>query len=92
MELVKSRGGSDDDDKASYWDLLPFEVQERIVKESEVMPDMDKAREKAQQWEQVHNKLPRCHRHVTVGIFSFFSTVRQGDLVSLSLFFHRAGV
>ena len=44
VELVKSRGGSDDDDKASYWDLLPFHVQERIVKKSEVMEDMDKAR------------------------------------------------
>ena len=72
MEL-KSRGGSKDAHDASYWDLLPFKVQERIVKESEVMEDMDKAREKAQQWQQVHNelhKLPLCHCHGTVkGLF-----------------------
>ena len=36
------------------------------------MEDMEKAREKARQWEQVHKellKLPRCHRHGTVGFF-----------------------
>ena len=56
VELAKRRRGSCDDVDASYWDLLPYELQERIVKESEIMEDMEKAREKARQWEQVHRE------------------------------------
>ena len=42
--LAKRRRGTREDADASYWDLLPYEIQERIVKESEIMEDMEKAR------------------------------------------------
>ena len=69
------------------------------MKESELMEDMEKAREKARRWEQVHvelMKLPKCHRHGTVGFSSsgafllFLSViVHQADF--RSLFFYSLG-
>ena len=66
MELAKGQGGGNNDDKVSYWYILPPKLQEIIVDKSTVLQVMEKAREKAQQWQIVHeelNKLPRCHRH-----------------------------
>ena len=86
VALAKRRRGTREDADASYWDLLPYEIQERIVKESEVMEDMEKGREKARRWAPVHEemmKLPRCHRHGTVRVLFFLwspSAVPQGDV------------
>ena len=75
VALAKRRRGTPEDADASYWELLRYEIQERIIKESEVMEDMQEGWEKAGRWEPVHEelmKLPRYHRHGTVRVFFLF--------------------